>query len=56
MEAAIIIVYMLIAFILVELLGGTMIGYYFQKKYEYEARKFGILSDVLKTKKEDKTG
>lgn len=56
MDAVMFFVYALVVFLLVTAFGGTMIGYYFQKKYEYEIKKLGLIhkaiTDSSKTKKE----
>ena len=44
-------VYALIVFLLAMLFGGTMIGYYFAKKYECEMKKFSTLGAAFKSSK-----
>ena len=46
-------VYSMIVFLEVLLLGGTLIGYYFTKKREYEISKF---SAILSAAKQGKNG
>ena len=40
--------------VLIALLCGTVVGYYFQKKYEYEVKKLGLIGKALTAKKEEK--
>ena len=40
-------VYALMVFLLTLLFGGTMIGYYFQKKYEYEMKKLVAVGKAI---------
>lgn len=49
----------LIIVVLVVLAGGTLIGYYFQKKSEYDIKKIGIAANVLtaaQKQKKDENG
>ena len=46
-------VYALIVWLLVTAFGGTMIGYYFTKKAEFEAAKARNFVDALKKKAEE---
>ena len=57
MEVLLFFVEALIVFTLAVLFGGTMIGYYFQKRYEYEAKRLQAFGNALmKSKTDDKNG
>ena len=51
MEALQFFVYALIVFLLAMLLGGTMIGYYFAKKKEFEIGKIKAMAALVKGQK-----
>ena len=46
-------VYALIVLVLAMLFGGTMIGYYFMKRAEYEVTKAKTVADLLRKKPEN---
>lgn len=48
-------VYALIVWLLVMLLGGTMIGYYFTKKADYEVAKAQKLAEFIRKNAEKNT-
>jgi len=47
MEVLMFFIYAVIIFLLALLLGGTLIGYYFQKKTEYQIKGVGIYSNAI---------
>lgn len=54
MEVLMFFLYAMIVFLLVLLLGGTLIGYYFQKKIEYDIRRVGAVCNSITAAKNAK--
>lgn len=42
------VIYALIASIMLLMVGGTLIGYFLQKKYEYEMKKLSVLGNAVR--------